>query len=209
MTDQALIVERGQSVSRVLRERTAEHHTRAERSEFQRRLVSGRLPRPLYVAWLRQLLAVYQTLETLRGSGPLGPILTDSRRRASQLQRDLEDLGATPTTDGLVAATRAFVAQLHRWAKTDPVALIGVLYVLEGSTNGGRYIARALRHAYGLSDGRGLTALDPYGEHQPEAWRGFKADLDASVSPDQLPHLAEAAQQTFDAVTEMGKEIAS
>lgn len=56
---------------------------------------------------------------------------------------------------------------------------LGMLYVLEGSTLGGRMIARAL-DARGISDPR-LRFLDPYGPETGTRWRGFLQVLEGEV----------------------------
>lgn len=85
------------------------------------------------------------------------------RERSGRIAEDLAVLGRTPTVAGPVAIDSAGAA-------------LGWLYVLEGSSLGGKVIHRGLR-ARGL-DVRGLGFLDPYGEAAGERWRGF---IDAAV----------------------------
>ncbi len=56
----------------------------------------------------------------------------------------------------------------------DPLRLLGMHYVLEGSNNGSRFIARHVGRAYQLSTGPGLRYLDPYGDRQRAYWMDFK-----------------------------------
>lgn len=187
----------------VLREETAPHHRRAERTEFQRALLAGRLSLSGYRAWLGQMLVVYRALErhleALRARGKFVRLLALEWARTAELERDLAELGAGHESP--CAATLAFQSRLAAWAEGSPEALLGVLYVLEGSTNGSRYIARAVRSAYGLEGSRGTTFLDPYGDRQPDRWRAFKEALDADVPPELVSGLVQAAGETFDTVT--------
>lgn len=90
----------------------------------------------------------------------------DSRRRSRPLSRDLAALGVRP----LAAATRP----PHVASRGEA---LGRLYVLEGSTLGGRVIRKALT-AQGQAL-EGLSFLDPYGERVGERWRTFLDVLDA------------------------------
>jgi heme oxygenase len=80
--------------------------------------------------------------------------------------------------------------------------------VLEGSTNGGRFLARALRKSWNL-DGEGLSYFDPYGEEQPQKWAAFRRDMDeASFEADQEEAIIEMAKATFLAIAEVSDEVA-
>lgn len=69
-----------------------------------------------------------------------------------------------------------FPAPAH-WAEA-----LGMLYVLEGSTLGGRFILRALAER-GISDPN-LAFLDPYGAETGTRWRGFLDVLAREVRDD-------------------------
>ncbi|NJC40561.1 heme oxygenase [Brevundimonas alba] len=88
-----------------------------------------------------------------------------TRLRASLIRADLALLGGAVETDAPQAPE---VGSLGR--------ALGWLYVLEGSTLGGRTIHRALE-TRGL-DARGLGFLNPYGEAAGARWRAFVAELD-------------------------------
>jgi len=196
-----------------LRESTASHHRRAEQHEFQREFVRGTLPRELYLRWLGQLLHIHTALEShldrlVAGHPQCSAVFDDTRRKVDPLQQDLAFLGAAADQPALPAAG-TMVAWMDALAATQPLALLGVFYVLEGSTNGSKFIARKVRPAYGLpDDGRGTAYLDPYGDAQPARWQEFKAAVDALQLPaHQVEPLVAAAQHTFDAIRELGAEL--
>ena len=60
---------------------------------------------------------------------------------------------------------------------------LGMLYVLEGSTLGGRLILRALADR-GVRD-PALAFLDPYGVHTAARWRGFLSVLTRETGEDE------------------------
>lgn len=85
----------------------------------------------------------------------------EARRRAPWLVRDLEALGGRAEADP-AAPTLASRAEALGW-----------LYVLGGSTLGGRVIRKQVAAAGG--DMAGLGFLDPYGPRQGERWKSFLA----------------------------------
>jgi len=203
-----------QSPSAVLRSSTADAHTRAERSPFQRAMISGRLPRAQYLAFLIAMRAVWRTLEEVAPRIPAGAaratLLDPQRFRTSDIDRDLAHLGAesaVANADGTNAAATDFAARIRALADASPTALLGVLYVLEGSTNGGRYIARSLRRAFALTGEDGIAFQDPYGDAQPELWAAWKTALDRVVMPSDVPLLVATAKETFDAIGRIGDEV--
>ena len=67
---------------------------------------------------------------------------------------------------------------------------LGMLYVLEGSTLGGRFILRELTRR-GVDDPR-LSFLDPYGAETGRRWRGFLDVLERETADD--PGSVDAAE---------------
>jgi heme oxygenase len=196
-----------------LRESTATHHRRAEQHEFQQQLVRGTLPRPLYLRWLAQMLHIHAALEghldrLVTRNPQLKSVYDDGRGKVAPLQKDLAFLGAAADQPALPAAL-GLMTRMDALATSHPMALLGVLYVLEGSTNGSKFIARRVRPAYELpASGEGSAYLDPYGDLQPARWQEFKAAMDALNLPaDDVHANILAAQQTFDAIRELGAEL--
>lgn len=101
----------------------------------------------------------------------LGGLDFEARRRSPGLARDLAALGvaAPPPPRDPIRVDGAGPA-------------LGLMYVLEGSTLGGRSIRRHLEAAGG--DMAGLSFLDPYGEAVGERWRAFLAVLAAEPDAD-------------------------
>jgi heme oxygenase len=197
----------------VLRNETADHHRRAEQHEFQQQLVRGTLPQALYIRWLGQMLLVHSVLEghlerlVMRDPG-LRALFDDSRRKVPALRTDLQRFRSGEFAAALPAAAR-LIELFDRLSRERPRALLGAFYVLEGSTNGSKFIARRVRPAYGLPDtGPGSAYLDPYGDLQPARWQEFKAAMDALQLPvDDVAQMTLAAQQTFDGIRELGANL--
>jgi heme oxygenase len=197
-----------ESFAAILKDQTSDLHTRAERHEIQRALVTGRIGRDGYRAYLGQMLHIHAALErALRAAaaagGPLASLVRDYHFREEQIRADLAFLGEGEVE--ALPATAAFASWIGD--KACPASLIGVLYVLEGSTNGGRYIARALRKSLALESG-GTAFLDPHGEAQAERWTRFKTDLDSlGLSEQERAAALAAAQRTFEAIIAVNDDL--
>ncbi|MEJ2084895.1 MAG: biliverdin-producing heme oxygenase [Acidobacteriota bacterium] len=199
------------SIMTRLKSATAEHHRRAEERALQRAMIKGTLTRDRFAAYLEQLLHVHRrlenTLEKLAAEyKPLGAVFRSHYARQADLQADLEFHGHEIGPP--LVATQRLIADIDHWADENPVALLGPLYVLEGSMNGNKFIASALMQAWSLEPGAGFRYLDPYGDEQRAKWAEFRADMDAQgFTPEECETIIAAAQRTFDAIGEIADEV--
>jgi heme oxygenase (biliverdin-IX-beta and delta-forming) len=108
-----------------------------------------------------------------------------ARRRSSLIAEGLRILGHTADLDG-----PAGVATITR------AEAFGALYVLEGSSLGGRVILKELkRRKVSLA---GLGFLDPYGADTGRRWRSFLAILEREIkSCEQKADAAKGALNAF------------
>lgn len=153
-------------VRRALREATLEIHGRLERRLDilgQARTRAGR--RALTARFHRFHAEVEAAVEPWLSDTP--GLDFQIRRRTPWLVRDLADLGLEPS---------GAVSMLGVGGQSEA---LGMMYVLEGSTLGGKVIRRGLEAAG--QDMTGLSFLDPYGAAAGERWRGFQAVLDARI----------------------------
>lgn len=190
-----------------LREDTRDLHTRAEKSLFQAKLVKGELPKDLYLEGVRQMYVVHRALEAqLAGAREADPrvaaIVTDEQFRAPRIAEDLAHHGLDAGTIEPSPEAASFVRSLEG---ASPLALLGMHYVMEGSNNGNRFIARAVAGAYGmhesLATGRGLGFLLPHGERQPAVWQAFKDQMaQQHFTEAEMHEVVEAAKTMFGSI---------
>lgn len=201
------------SVMLRLKEATQELHTRAERSEFQQRLMRGTVPRELYAQWLGQLLLVHAALEAhlvaLRADRPdLAVLIRDELFQAPRLREDLAFLGLSPDTLRATPAVERIITRMADAARACPASLLGSNYVLEGSKNGSRYIAKAVRRALPLTPGKGDRYLDPHGEDQPRLWGEYRQTMDAvAFTEEETVSMIDAASRMFEAAEGIGADL--
>lgn len=193
-----------------LKEGTWDLHTRAERHDLQQRLAKGQLTESEYVRWLEQMFLIHRALEArLRGHRQHRTLaaVRDEQFQEPYLREDLAHFGVDPEAVEPLPATLRLVDRIER-AADDPAALLGFHYVLEGSHNGNRFVAAALRRNLGLSAGHGDRYLDPYGEAQRDLWSAFKRDMDESGATDaECERMVTAAREIFAAIYELSGDL--
>ena len=104
---------------------------------------------------------------------------------ADHLLRDLSDLGLTPADP---------LADFH--VPRDVSGLLGVVYVLEGSSLGARLLVKRAA-SLGFHENHGARHLAAQ-TARPESWAGFQSILENTASFDERIG-SEAANRTFDA----------
>jgi heme oxygenase len=196
-----------------LREETRQLHHDTERGAFQQDLLSGRLPQAAYADLLQQLLPVHRVLEAqLRDHSAtvaaIGRVVREEQFQESNLCEDLRFLGRDPASVAPLGGTLALIDRIDCVAREVPIALLGIHYVFEGSKNGGRFIAGALRRVHGWNGSDGLRYLDPHGESQSVLWREFKDAMDAAgLSREDEDAVVAEAQETFRGIMRIHEEL--
>ena len=192
-------------IAATLKDSTWDLHQQAESGELQKRLVKGELGKDEYAAHLGQLYLVHKTLEA-RLDEACGTC-PHVKALVSNLEADLNHLGTAPASVQPVPATASFNDWIDATAGSNPTALIGVQYVLEGSTNGNGFIARKIGPALGFEQD-GIRYLVSYGPAQRETWARFKSRLDGlDLTPDTLEQVVAAARRTFEGVRDINREL--
>lgn len=169
-----------------LRETTALAHRRLEQDLD---LLRPPLSKQRFAEILQRFLAFHLGWEPSLARVPALARLAEPRSRIPHLHRDLANLGLDPQ-----AVTPSPAA--GRLAR-DLESATGSLYVLEGSTLGGKHISAALAAAPWLP-ADGLTYFNPYGDHTGVLWNAFKDEARALCGPDAAPAVVAGAHATFD-----------
>lgn len=166
-----------------LKDTTSALHDAAERHPFQEAMVKGRLSREGFVRFLAQMYHLHGALELqllrVQRRLPGAQVVKPYHFRTPLLGDDLRFFGSAPRRIVAYPAVSEFIHELDAAAERVEGAALGVLYVLEGSTNGSRFIARSVERALGLKPKTGTTSLDPHGPLQQERWNAFKSDMNS------------------------------
>jgi heme oxygenase len=172
-----------------LRAATEAAHLRLHHLPAFHALAEGRLTRGGYAALLRRMLSFHAGLEARLGEAPplddFGIDLAE-RRRTHLLRDDLWFLGASADAEPIELPAFGSAA-----------AAMGGLYVAEGSTLGGRGLARAL-DALLPPGAEGRRFLLGHGAEHGPMWRSFCAALErCGATEGGLAGMVEGAHRTF------------
>lgn len=196
-----------------LRAETRGAHEAAEHSAFQQKLVRGDLTLDLYRTHLEQLLLLHRemdaALQDLRASLPQTlPLLADWQWQTPYLEEDLDALGGTQQQEASLPTTHRAALRVRALAQNGDIAILGMHYVLEGSKNGSKFIARAIRKRFSWEGSFGTKYLDPYGDGQSAKWQEFKTEFDRlSLTSEESDRIVAAAHEMFDIIASMGDEV--
>ena len=184
-----------------LKRAVADGHARIEGLPLAAAMLAGRLPRDAYLALLGELELIHGPLEAELAARPGAvPVYRPAMARAELLRRDRAALGGDPPPAPL-ADTQELVERIGTWAAETPAALIGVLYVFEGSRMGSLVLARRLAASLGVpaEPGRGLDYHLDGAADRPRQWGRLKGELDAlPLTAEQQDAVVAAAAEAMD-----------
>jgi heme oxygenase len=191
-----------------LRAETRGPHERVEAAAFSASITGERISRRAYVAQLHAWRTFVNALESALDDRAadhdvLGSVWRpDTQRKTPRLDADLafldpDSVGAHPL------AQRAAYSYAAHMADAPALALLGHLYVHEGSSLGGLVLRKHLSRALGLSE-HGLSFHAGHGRETMARWREFKARMDsAPLSPREQDAVVLAANDAFDRTGEV------
>lgn len=153
---------------------------------------------PGYRALLARLHGFHAAWEPVIGVELADEAFLAPRRRLALLAADLQHLGLGP--DAVDALPLPALNGRDGPVLRGPAAATGALYVLEGSTLGGKVIGRHIADLHGLS-GAGLTYYRAHGAGAGSMWAAFRARLELFADdPEAEAVLTAAAVTTFAAM---------
>lgn len=162
-----------------LKENTRAAHRAAERAAAAERIMRGDIGATHYQALILSNYQVWQSIDrALRAAHSAQTVLpTWAAYRlplADELTKDLILLNLSPSSPGPGAETAL------DW--TDPATAWGTLYVLNGSTLGGRQLYRALRANPRLGEVADFYFYRACADLPPARWPAFRQALNAGLT---------------------------
>lgn len=161
-------------------------HQDIENLPYSRALLAGQLHRPAYLVSLGQLYHLHLNLECELGCHPqlLSVYRPGVMARGHLIERDLAALGGQAGRPA--AQTTRLITRFRAWSEEAPCALLGALYVFEGSRLGSLVLARSLARSLGVpaEPWRGLDYHIDAASERPRLWGEFKTAMNAVMLSD-------------------------
>lgn len=195
-----------------IRQALAPAHAQVELTPFAQALAGARVGRPEYVAGLRQMAYLHEALEAAlaaaapRHAGVAALYDPAKMDRSASIARDLAALGEE-SVDAPAAPAARVAEAVAGWAAAKPWALLGALYVVEGSRMGSMVLARSVGKALGRDPRQPGTGLDYHADGlatRPQDWRQFRQALaDLPLTESEAEDVCAAAAVTMDGMVEL------
>jgi heme oxygenase len=169
-----------------LRRETLPDHNAVEQSVP---LMDDELDLDTYVSYLVKLHGIIATWEECAPPNApawIRPLLA-ARRRGQLLTLDLKWFSADASGEARPALPEM----------SDSAGLLGAMYVVEGSTLGGRLIARHVELALGLTAGQGNAYFRGHNERTGQLWKEFCDALRTNVPDSETDAVIAAAKAMF------------
>ena len=180
----------------LLRNATHHHHVKLNHHPLLTGLMKPNYPSSDYHTLLLAYFRLYQLLEDRIRQFLHNQSTTfnyDERCKLPWLINDLTYFQIDPFT-----ASSSIQKSLQFPAIESIGQLIGILYVLEGSTLGGQAISKIIVENYDFTPNTGGCFFSGYGEKTPSLWQGFITFADTlSNNPQQCLAAETAANQVF------------
>jgi heme oxygenase len=144
-----------------------------------------------YVALLSDFYAYFggleQQIERFINASNLADYL--ERRKSVAIADDIKALGGDVPTK----ATGDELPEINNYLQA-----FGALYVIEGSTLGGKIISKMVQQHLQITDNAGLSFFNSYGEQMQQMWNSFKEILNkVAMTPADEDIIVKAANETF------------
>jgi heme oxygenase len=178
-------------------------HAGLQTAPYFSALAACQLPLESYVGQLRALAILHSALETALAACPdarVAAVWARDREKFALLQQDLRYFEPRAVADLREATEAALSAAEHLklLALERPLALLGVVYVLEGSTLGAAVVRPLVARAFLLTGTDGLAYLHAYGDAAPVQWKKFRDGLNAlTLTPAEQNEIIAAAVDFF------------
>lgn len=190
------------SVMNLVRSAISASHFQIEQTAFSKGMLDGSMTATNYSRGLVQLWHIHGTLESCATSSlEVTGFFTKEMIRTETIQRDLQALGFSPDSFGQMIETIAIVEQMKDWALENPYAILGCIYILEGSRMGSLMIAKPLGQTLGLASGE-VAGIEYHTEgavSTPMRLRSFKEKVDqAGLGTDAEAELIQGAVRFMD-----------
>lgn len=197
MSEMAVLNTKHELFFKKLRQETAESHQKLEANELSQAILSPSVTIAEYQVYLRALWGVTSSCE--RQIFPaISHVIPDleKRHKADLIIADLITTGVPlQTVDAMPA---------HQFEFASTAEALGIMYVLEGSTLGGRILYKHMHDMLGLTPENGAAYFWGYGQETGNLWKTFISSLTQFVNEEgSSVEIIESAKKTFTTIDDL------
>ena len=193
-----------------IRQAIAAAHVAVEATPLAQAMSRGTVSVSEYVALLQELHHWHRSLESCLSAASDCELVRlvyrpETMNRTAILVSDLSAFRVQPS-ERPGPVVEQMIAELTTWQARKPWALLGALYVMEGSRMGSMLLVRSLSQAFSLSNAAAV-GLDYHRQdmaNRPQAWKQFRQELaELSLSPVQQDDVIQAAVVTMQGLVQL------
>ncbi|MCU0711749.1 MAG: biliverdin-producing heme oxygenase [Pirellula sp.] len=195
------------SVMNMVRAAISESHQQIEQTPFSKGMMDGSITRTDYSRGLVQLWHIHDEIERLiQRIEVVRDYFTPEMIRTPSISRDLNAFGFSANSFPPMKETLEVICHIRNWAIEKPYALLGCIYILEGSRMGSLVIAKPLGKTLGLTPGE-IAGIEYHLEgasQTPARMRAFKEKIDqSSLTPNETANLTEGAVRFMELLNDL------
>lgn len=173
-----------------LKKQTMELHAKAHEIPYIVNFMKNNIPIISYNGHIRALTIIYGTLENQLFNSEnqeIKAFLKNYSPKLPLLLSDLENLKAYEVKDIMPAISNALhvADKILLYSKSNPYKLIGFLYTLEGSLNGGSILKKHISETFNFHNNGGTMYLSCFNDQFKSFWAGFTAKFETKVTENQ------------------------
>lgn len=195
------------SVMNMVRTAISESHQQIEMTPFSKGMMDGSISRSEYANGLVQLWYIHGELERLvQADGDVAEYFTSEMIRTHTISRDLKAFGFDIHSFQVMNETLEITNQFRDWSTQKPFALLGCIYILEGSRMGSLVIAKPLGKTLGLMSGdtAGIEYHTEGAAQTPSRMRTFKEKIDqAGLDSERVGNVTEGAVRFMELLNDL------
>ena len=191
MNDVTVSKENQELFLKSLRSKTAASHKQLEENEYSKSILSPAVTLISYQTYIAKMYGVAMACET-----EIFPVIKniipdlDLRYKASFIKNDLKNTGVA---SGLIENI-----PVHHFTASNAAQAMGIMYVLEGSTLGGKFLYKHINETLGFDAENGASYFWGYGQQTGSLWKTFIAAMtDFAERENCGDEITSSASQTF------------
>lgn len=195
-------METQENLHQSLKNQTLELHEKAHSIPYIKHLLNNDIPLESYVGHLRTFAIIYGTLErqlALTKQDEIKGFLDDYVPKLPLLLADLKTFDSKNVKDIMPAVSKALhvADKILLCSERDPFKLIGFLYTLDGSLNGGSVFKTHLTRTFNLENHQGISYFLAFNNDYKRFWKDFTDKINNIVSKTDKEDVLASAKEIF------------